>query len=761
MTIDLRLALPAVGAWVASAIVIGVPSAAVPVAIALWLLAALVAVAAVVMRGRQWLALTVLIAVAAGICCTSIALATPTRQPDALLAVADTGQRVTVTGSTTSTGTDHVALLVDSVEIDGAVVTGAIPMIEFGQPGESTFGIGTSVQVVGTVTRSEPGDDVAFLLFADAPAIVVAPPPWYLDWANGLRASFAATAQSLPGDGGDLLAGLAIGDTSAVSDELDAAMKASSLSHLTAVSGANCAVVIGLIMAAGAALGLPRGARVGASIIVLVAFVVLVTPEPSVLRAALMAVLVLLALLSGRPVRGVPVLALATLILLVLDPWLARNYGFALSVLATGGLLVLAGPIARALGRWMPTWLAIMIAVPLAAQLVCQPVIILLNASLPTYGVLANMLAEPAAPIATVIGLAACAATPVAPQLGVFLCQVAWLPSAWIAAVARFFANLPGARLPWPSGMLGVGLLALVSTLAVLALLGRERWRRSMAFCLAVVVICYTGLAGGSQLAVDLSRPSNWQIAACDVDQGDAIVMRSAGQIALFDAGPDPKLLTACLHELGVTRIDLFVLTHFHLDHYGGVSALAGMVDQAFVGPSAGPSDDRVVADIAAGGAHVQQVEAGLNGTLGDLHWRVLWPPHQLAGVELGNPSSITIEFQPVGACPNGCLSAIFLGDLTEDPQTRVLGTVQQPRFDVVKVAHHGSADQSEAFYDRLHATVGVISVGADNDYGHPASSLLGILERAGTSAERTDERGMILLAPGDTPGTVKVWTEH
>src|SRR5690606_39249834 len=135
-----------------------------------------------------------------------------------------------------------------------------------------------------------------------------------------------------------------------------------------------------------------------------VGFVVLVTPEPSVQRAAVMALAVLVASGSGRPVRGIPVLCLAVLGLLVVDPWLARSFGFVLSVLATGGLLVLAGPLAAAMARWMPRWLAVVIAVPAAAQVACQPVIVLLDAALPTYGVVANILAAPAAPIATVVG---------------------------------------------------------------------------------------------------------------------------------------------------------------------------------------------------------------------------------------------------------------------------------------------------------------------------------------------------------------------
>ncbi|MDP3208146.1 MAG: ComEC/Rec2 family competence protein, partial [Rhodoglobus sp.] len=561
----------------------------------------------------------------------------------------------------------------------------------------------------------------------------------------------------LPGDGGDLLGGLAIGDTSAVDDDLDRAMKQSSLSHLTAVSGANCAIVIGLFMAAGAALGVPRWARIAASLLVLLAFVILVTPEPSVLRAALMAALVLAALQGGRPVRGIPVLALATLCLLIADPWLARSFGFGLSVLATAGLLVLAAPLARAIARWLPSWLALVIAVPTAAQLACQPVIILLNAALPSYGVVANLLAAPAAPLATVAGLAACVLLLVVPPLGALLCQLAWFPSAWIAAVAQFFSSLPGAQLPWLSGATGAVALAALSVVIVFAAVGR-RWA---AVALTVTIVGYAGVVGGGRVADQLARPANWQIAACDVGQGDAVFVRSAGRLALIDTGPVPERLENCMSELGVGRIDLLVLTHYDLDHVGGATAVVGMVDTVLVGPSGDPEDDLLRAQFAAAGARVQQVSRGPSGILGELRWRVLWPPTRLVGFEPGNPASVTLEFTGVGECTNGCLSSIFLGDLGRDAQNRLLAAGTVDSVDVVKVAHHGSADQSERLYERLAATVGVIGVGTDNGYGHPTESLLSVLADVGTAPLRTDTGGMLLLAPGSDPGTVRVWTQH
>src|SRR5690606_24846741 len=315
-------------------------------------------------------------------------------------------------------------------------------------------------------------------------------------------------------------------------------------------------VVVALVMALTSALGLSRRVRIGASLTALVGFVVLVTPDASVVRAAVMAAVVLLAVGSGRPVRGVPVLALAVVLLLTVDPWWCRSFGFVLSVLATGGLLVLAPVLARALERWMPASLALVLAIPLSAQLACQPVLILLTPAIPVYGVVANVLAAPAAPVATVLGLLACVGFSSLVPLGHVLAGVAWLPSSWVAAVAQFFAAMPAAQAPWVEGAAGV-LLMIGLVVLVMRAATRDRWAARV---LAVALVLYLALVASLDWGQRAGLPTDWQIAACPVGQGDAMIVRSAGQVALIDTGPDPELLAACLDRLAIDRIDLLVL---------------------------------------------------------------------------------------------------------------------------------------------------------------------------------------------------------
>ncbi|CAN5149039.1 ComEC/Rec2 family competence protein [soil metagenome] len=767
---DLRL-LPAVAfAWLAAGVAIGVRDAGAAVALAALASGGIAAVAvyvAVVVVGRPRLravaAVAALACVAAAVSLAAVAASAGSREPAVLVDAAD-GRSVVLDVAVTGAATDgRVPGTATLIGIGDQYYAVSSPVLVFAEPGDAVIAsvqIGDVMRVTGEVTLADAGEDVAFLVFARGDLQHVGQPPPLLAATDGIRAGFRQLAGSLPGDGGGLLPGLAIGDVWAVPPALNDAMKVSSLSHLTAVSGANCAVVVGLVFAATAALGGSRGVRVGAAAVALVGFVVLVTPGPSVIRAAVMAAVALLAIALGRPARGIPLLSVAVIGLLAFDPWLARSYGFALSVLATGGLLLLAGPLAGVLGRWLPRALALVVAVPIAAQLACQPVLLMLNPSLPLYGVIANMLAEPAAPIATVLGLLACLIAPLAPPIAMALAWLAWIPASWIAAVATFAAGLPGARSPWPVGALGIALLVVLTVAALVAVLGTgpPPLRRAVRVVLAVALVAYLATLAGTKLVSDLTRPADWQYALCDVGQGDATVIRSAGRVALVDTGPKPAPLTACLDQLGIARIDLLVLTHYDLDHVGGVDAVVGRVDRVLVGPVSDAGDTALHTALAGGGAEVDEVARGEQGVLGDLDWQVLWPPPR--GVEPGNPASVTLWVTPGPACVTGCLSGILLGDLGEEPQDALLRAAHPLPVDVVKVAHHGSADQSPRLYEQLDATVGLIGVGADNGYGHPTDDLLGILAAVGTAAYRSDLDGLVLVAQGDQPGTVRVWTQ-
>lgn len=337
-------------------------------------------------------------------------------------------------------------------------------------------------------------------------------PPPLLRATEALRAGLVTTAAGVPGDAGRLLPGVAVGDVRGVGD-LDAAMRVSGLAHLTAVSGAHFSLLGGVVLALAVRCRVPRRARWLPVAVVMGGFVAVVHPGASVVRAAVMGAVGVLGLVAGRPARTVPALAAAVVVLLVVDPWLAGDIGFVLSVVATAGIALLAGPLARG---WTPrvdhvggaaartgpraregaggrsgtgpgagagagrpgpgppgtaSALATALAVPVAAQAVCAPVVLLLSPAVPLYAVPANVLVAPAVAPATVGGLLAALLGGWWPAAATWCAQVAGAGCWWIAAVARAAAGLPGAQVAWVGGPVGPLLLAGASAAALVLVL--------------------------------------------------------------------------------------------------------------------------------------------------------------------------------------------------------------------------------------------------------------------------------------------------
>jgi competence protein ComEC len=268
---------------------------------------------------------------------------------------------------------------------------------------------------------------------------------------------------------------------------------------------------------------------------------------------------------------------------------------------------------------------------------------------------------------------------------------------------------------------------------------------------LIVALAVPVGVTLGSPFVGSMSRPANWDVAACDIGQGDAVLIRSAGATALIDTGPEPAALEQCLALLGIDRIDLLVITHWDADHAGGVQAVVGRVGQVIHGPLDGDRSERVLGPLARAGADAVEVVAGHRGALGDARWRVLWPK---PGASPGNDASVVLDLDAPG------YRGVFLGDLGEGAQARMLRSAVLGPADLVKVAHHGSADQSEALYRELDAEVGLIGVGADNGYGHPTDRLLHLLVNVGTVPVRTDAAGTSVLTVS-AEGRFGLWTER
>jgi competence protein ComEC len=555
-----------------------------------------------------------------------------------------------------------------------------------------------------------------------------------LAFINSMR-KFAA---SFEGDSANLVSGLAIGVDQGLSKSFIVNMKTTGLTHLTAVSGANCAIVLAAFWFLGKRLRLGRNLRFLASIVALASYVELVGPQPSVLRAAFMMSVILAAMEFGRRVWVPAALALGSSILLICDPWLIADYGFWLSVLATLGLVLLTPAIALRLEIHLPKPIAIGLAATLAAQLWCLPLLATLQGGFTTYSILANVLVEPLVAPITLLGLLAAVIGPIFPILGsLFMITGSFLAS-WIVFVANSLSQGPISLVKLPTDGIGLLLIALFVLATSIAILKRRFKALLISASLALV---WLGTSAGGALPKMAWPIKNWDVVACDVGQGDSMVIRNHGKIAVIDVGKDPELVDDCLDRLGIAKIDLLVLTHFDFDHVGGLSGAerGRTIELALVSPfpevrPAAVFMKRELIDVAS-----QVVEAGpgLSGDLAGLNWTVF--SSLGSGADSANQGSLGIRFE------NREMVVYTLADLDERAQSEaVLAVSPSSKPTIVKVSHHGSADQSPVFYQRIKADIALISVGVGNPYGHPTSKILGILNDAGAQVFRTDKQGAV-----------------
>jgi competence protein ComEC len=607
------------------------------------------------------------------------------------------------------------------------------------------------------------GDDIAAVLRVSggAPPEVVGEPSASQRFAGRLREGLRKATDGLETDARSLLPGLVVGDTTRVTPELDDAFKATDLTHLLAVSGGNFTILLALFIGPpglaqraerrGLAprLGVPLRATALFGGALTLAFVIVCRPDPSVLRAAACGSIALLAIAAGRRRSLIPALATAVLLLVLYDPWLARSYGFLLSVLATGALLTLAPRWSAALQRRrVPPRLAEALAAAAAAQALCAPVVAVLSARVSLVAVPCNLLAEIAVAPATVLGFATLATASVAMPVAKALAWCASWPARWIADLARAGAALPGGGVDWPGSWTGALLLALVT--AVVVLVGRRLLRHPWLSGVCVLLFLLVVVQPPPLARVITGwPPPGWRFAMCDVGQGDATVLSAGdGAAVVVDAGPDPVLVDRCLSTLGITRIPLVVLTHFHADHVAG---LPGVLRGRSVGAieTTGfeePPDQVEFVRREAATRHipVTRAVAGEQRRTGSLDWRVLWPPPSPAPTPDGpNDASVALIVRSAG------LRLLLLGDL-EPPAQRALlrspAAAELGAVDVLKVAHHGSAYQDPDLIRRVSPRLALISCGKDNPYGHPAPSTVAALRAGGAVVLRTDEDGALAV---------------
>ncbi len=553
------------------------------------------------------------------------------------------------------------------------------------------------------------------------------------------RAQRALTAR-LPQPEGALLRGMVLGDDAALSVGERDRLRRSGLGHLVAASGANVALLAVLALAACALLGVGMRPRLVAVAALIALYVPLAGAGPSIRRAGVMGVAGIVATLSSRPQNRLHVLLLAAVVTLALDPRSVGDPGWQLSFAAVAAIAVLGAPLLDLLReRGVPAGLAEGAALTLAATIGTTPVSAAAFGTVSLAGIPANVAAAPLVGPITWLGMSASCAAQVWPAAGAWIAWTAALPLAAVLAIGRAGAGLPAAQIH-------AGIPAALG--AACAAGGLVLWspaRRVGRWAAPLLVVALT-------FAIVLTRPRPVagpaagvvRLAFLDIGQGDATLIQSEGHSMLVDSGPPDGPVTGRLRHLGIRHLDVLVGTHAQADHIGGSGRVLGaMPVSAVLDGRDGirePQGDEMARAAAATGARIIAAQAGQTIRIGAATAEVLSPPRRDGPPAPGaDPNQRAIVLRVTG----GGLRLL----LTADAESDVLTPLDAGPVDVLKVSHHGSADDGLArLLGSLRPRLAVIEVGRGNTYGHPTPATLGTLRRAGVRTLRTDLDGTVVV---------------
>jgi competence protein ComEC len=602
------------------------------------------------------------------------------------------------------------------------------------------------------------------------------------------QSSGDALQRVLPEPEGGLAAAILIGLRDRVDRDVAAAFTTAGISHIVAISGWNIAIVAATVAA------LLRGhfsrrRRAVVTLLAIVAYTIFAGASPSVVRAAVMAAVALAAMESGRGSRAMVGLAWAAALMVVAEPATVADVGFQLSAAATAGLVAWATPLSgwiAARAPRIPAPLRESLGVSLSAQAATLPIALLTFGRLAMVAPAANLVAVPIVPPAMAAGAAAFGAgwlaTIGAPTwLAGLLAMPAVILLRALIAVARAAAAIPGASetLPFPANVAAAaaatGLLILLHRTSSRARRSNDRARRGRtapapapapatdrtrkprlrrSYVWAFAVAALLPVVAGSVVA---ARPDgSVHVIVLDVGQGDSILLEGdRGGRILIDGGPDPNILMSDLDRYVPAwdrRLDAIVLTHPHDDHVAGLVAVVEryQVGRAF---ESGWSVDTPAyqawkSALSARGLRPERLASGEVLSLDDATLRVLWPddgtirPSYLDPNATDNRKTNDASIVLLGEYEGRRF--LLTGDIEEDVDPILLGR-GLPAVDMLKVAHHGSATaSSDVLLATVRPTVAVVSVGADNPYGHPSEATISRLRAHSSRVLRTDQVGTV-----------------
>jgi competence protein ComEC len=552
----------------------------------------------------------------------------------------------------------------------------------------------------------------------------------------------------LPSAEAALLRGMVLGDDAAMPDDLHDAFKAASLTHLTAASGQNIALLAALAFGLCAVAGAGIRARWMVVLTLIALYVPLAGGGPSIQRAGVMGAATIAAALAGRPASRWYAVLLAAVATLVLDPRAAADPGWQLSFAAVVGIATIAAPARERLRlRGLAAPVADAVAVTCAATLATAPLIAIHFDRVSLVALPANVLATLAVAPIMWLGLTAAALGQVAPVLASPLVAVTGPLLGYLVGLARLAAGLPGAQVTLPlSALIVLCALASVFVTAPAAdgmAAGQARGgRRRVLLAVAVLIAVAAALGRALIPPRTLAPPADGalRVTALDIGQGDATLLQAGGHAILVDAGPAGAGIAGKLKTAGVRRLDALVVTHPQADHDGGAPAVLAALPVAMLldgrGGDRSTTSTAIDAPAQRARTRVAAAQAGQVVRAGPLTLRILWPPAGRAtpGTD-PNDRAVVAVAKAFGA------TAL----LTADAESPILAPLDLPPVDVLKVSHHGSADPGlPVLLQRLRPRVALIEVGSHNTYGHPTPTTLHALATAVPIVKRTDRDGAV-----------------
>ena len=551
------------------------------------------------------------------------------------------------------------------------------------------------------------------------------------------------------GEEGEIAAAITLGDKSGFSNNIKNIFSKSGINHIVAVSGMHMSILIGFLFFLLSKSRVHYKLRNIITIVCVLGYMALTGFSPSVTRAGIMAICMLIATIADAKFDAITALFLSAAVILAVNPYTICSASFLMSYLAFAGILLLAGPIKRRIAaRFVPEFIKLILASSIAATLFTIPVTVLMFGSVSTYSLFANQLIIPFVSIIFGLVIITLILSLIFNPAGMFFGYIAKILVKTLITVATGISQLPYSyiNVKTPS-LFDLICYATIVFLLYLVLNGKKTGFTGQ--CIFSAIVCYF------VLSCTISSLT-YSVTFFDVGQGDCALIKTPGNHCyLIDTGPSGNVTMSALKSAGVNKLDIVFISHADSDHSGALGQiLENIPTRKVVLPQYDIESDEM-AELASmsvkSGASVDYANRYYNYNLAGIPVNTIWPSSENGYVSGENENSLVLSLNLKGA------NFLFTGDIGTLSEELIMQTEEFINSDILKVAHHGSnSSGSNNFLEEVSAQYSVISVGKNNSYGHPHEDLLMRLEDSGTTVLRTDTRGDIKF-DADLFGNIRV----